>query len=113
MTEPGPEATGAELAEYYDTHRDVSGFDEFHPLTAPNVRGITLSIRFSPEEIAKVREAAEASGMKPTAYIRQAALVAANEVPTLDRQRLAQQIRALERDLDDLRRLAHPEKLAS
>jgi hypothetical protein len=104
MTEPGPEATEAELADYYDRHRDLSAWGPPQPKQAPARLDATISVRFSADELATVRARAEAAGLKPTTYIRRLVL-AADDAP-LDRMRLARTVDALTRDLDDLRRMA-------
>jgi len=103
MTEPGPDATDAELAEYYDQHRDVTGWSEPQP-ALPGRLDLTISVRFSPAEIAAVRARAEAAGLKPTTYIRRCALV--DEQAPIDRGRLSRVVQTLSRDLEDLRQAA-------
>ncbi len=104
MTEPGTAATDAELADYYDQHRDHPGWSEPQPAAKPQRLDVTISVRFTPAEIATIRTRAEAGGLKPTAYIRQCALNA--EQPPIDRTQLSRTVAALSRDLDDLRRTA-------
>jgi predicted DNA binding CopG/RHH family protein len=104
MTEPGTEATDAELADYYDRHRDLTTWGEPEPKRAAGRLDVTISVRFSADELAAVRARAEAAGLKPTTYIRRLVLTA-DEAP-LDRTRLARTVDALTRDLDDLRRMA-------
>lgn len=104
MTEPGPEATDAELADYYDSHRDLTTWGPPEPRNASTRLDVTISVRFSADELAAVRASAEAAGLKTTTYIRQLVL-AADQAP-LDRMRLAKTVDALTRDLDDLRRMA-------
>ena len=103
MTEPGPGATDAELAEYYDQHREVTGWSEPQP-TPPGRLDVTISVRFAPTEIAAIRARAEAAGLKPTTYIRRSALV--DEQPPIDRKHLSRVVEALSRDLDNLRQAA-------
>ena len=38
MTEPGPASTDAELAEYYDRHRDLTDWSEPLPMPKPGGR---------------------------------------------------------------------------
>lgn len=104
MTEPGPRATDAELADYYDRHRDLTDWSEPQPVQKPERLDVTISVRFTPAEIATIRTRAEAAGLKPTAYIRRCAL--ANERPPIDRGQLSRTVAALTRDLEDLRRAA-------
>lgn len=102
MSEPGAHATDAELAEFYDGHRDTGSWNE--PTAAPRERlDVTIPVRFTPAEIAAVRSRAEAAGLKPTAYIRRLAL--AEENPPLDRAQLSRLVEVLSRDLDDLRQV--------
>ncbi|MDP9397234.1 MAG: hypothetical protein M3P96_05145 [Actinomycetota bacterium] len=104
MSEPGPQATDAELAAYYDEHRGTAPWGDRRPLPAGKAAGrldVTLSVRFSAAEIAAIRARAEAAGMKPTAYIRRCAL--ADQQPPLDRSRLSRLVETLSRDLEDLR----------
>lgn len=103
MTEPGPNATDAELAAYYDQHREGDWGD---PEAAPRSERleVTISVRFTRGEVAAIRARAAAAGLKPTAYIRRCALEV--EEPPIDRDRLTQSVAALSRDLDDLRRAA-------
>ncbi|GAA3968283.1 DUF1778 domain-containing protein [Thermobifida alba] len=102
----------AQLAEYYDTHRDLADFEggeEVAVTRKPERTGrcITLSIRLSDSEMRMLEEAAKRAGMKVTAFVRQAALVAADDSGTvLNRDQLLRAIRSLERDLDAVRRVA-------
>lgn len=104
MTEPGPEATDAELADYYDRHRDLPDWGEPQPLQQPQRLEVTISVRFTPAEIATLRARAAAAGLKPTTYIRRCAL--ATEQAPIDRAQLSRTVAALTRDLEDLRRAA-------
>jgi hypothetical protein len=104
MTEPGPDATDAELAEHYDQHRDYLSWSEPQSIHKPQRLDVTISVRFTPAEIATIRTRAEAAGLKPTAYIRRCALAA--EQPPIDRAQLSRTLAALSRDLDELRRAA-------
>ncbi len=104
MTEPGTAATDVALADYYDQHRDHPGWGEPRPAAKPQRLDVTISVRFTPAEIATIRTRAEAGGLKPTAYIRQCALNA--EQPPIARTQLSRTVAALSRDLDDLRRTA-------
>jgi len=83
MTEPNSDVTDAELADYYDQHRDLTDWSEPQPVQRPERLDVTISVRFSPAEIAAIRARAEAAGLKPTAYIRRCPL--ADEQPPIDR----------------------------
>ena len=76
-------ATDAELADYYDRHRSLNDWSQPQPLQRPERLDVTISVRFTPAEIATIRARAEAADIKPTAYIRRCAL--ANEQPPIDR----------------------------
>ena len=104
MTKPDPAPTDAELADYYDEHRDLTGWEEPQPITKPARLDVTISVRFTLAEIATIRAHAEAAGIKPTTYIRRCAL--ADEQPPIDRTALSRTVAALSRDLEDLRRAA-------
>ncbi|RBY78118.1 hypothetical protein DQ238_13000 [Geodermatophilus sp. TF02-6] len=105
MTEPGTDATDAELAEYYEAHHADEQWGEPTPLPADRTSArldVTISVRFTAAEIAAIRARAEAAGLKPTTYIRRCAL--ADERPPLDRGQLSRLVDNLSRDLDDLRK---------
>lgn len=98
--------TEAELAEHYDRTHDVSGFDLEHPEPITPARGrldVTISVRFSPEEIDLLRTEAERAGMKVTAFIRTLALQHASG-PVLDRAELRRQLAAVSEELRALER---------
>lgn len=101
MSEPGPNTTDAELAEYYDEHRDQTPWAQPRPVSSDRL-DVTISVRFTAAEIATIRARAEVAGVKPTAYIRRLAL--AGEEPALDRGQVSRLVDILSRDLDDLRR---------
>lgn len=103
MTDPGPGATDAELADYYEQHRDAD-WREPEPLQRSERLDVTISVRFTRAEVAAIRSRADAAGLKPTAYIRRCA-TDAEELP-IDRGRLTRSVAALSRDLEDLRRAA-------
>lgn len=66
----------AELAgQLYAERHDESAWGAWTAVESGRL-DVTLSVRFSREEIAAVRAAAEAAGMKPTTFIREAALAA-------------------------------------
>lgn len=89
--------TEAELAEYYDRTRDLSEFNEDDTVPVEVRRNVTISVRFSDEEIAQLRREADEQGVKVTAYIRDAAL---NAATPLDRS-------ALRKASADIERIAH------
>jgi hypothetical protein len=74
VTEPGTEATDAELADYYDRHRDLSAWGEPKPSPAAGRLDVTITVRFTADEMATVRTRAEVAGLTPTAYIRRLVL---------------------------------------
>ncbi|MGC0145030.1 plasmid mobilization protein [Pseudactinotalea sp. Z1732] len=81
-------------AEYYNETRDLSGFDEENPVNVTSTRSVTISVRFSEEEITQVRSQAEEAGLKVTSFIRAASLEATSPV---DRAELVELARDLER----------------
>jgi len=82
----------AELADYYNETEDLAGFgDDSVPVTVK--RSVTISVRFSDDEIAALRERADAAGVKVTSFIRAAALEATSPV---DRAALSELARGLE-----------------
>lgn len=85
--------TEAELAEYYNRTQDASDFDEGEEVPITVRRNVTISVRFSVEEIAELRARAEQAGVKVTSFIRAAALEATNPV---DRVALGELARDLE-----------------
>lgn len=104
MSEPGHNATDAELADYYDRHRKGGDWGEPELMGRPERLEVTISVRFTRAEVAAIRVRAEEAGLKPTSYIRRCALEA--EEPPIDRGKLSQSVAALSRDLEDLRRAA-------
>lgn len=92
----------AALADLYDQTHDVSEFDESAAYPAEVRRNVTISVRFSEEEIAALRREAEAAGIKVTAYIRAAALQAGAPV---DRVQLQAALRAASEDVARAERL--------
>lgn len=68
-------ARPAERVEYYQARRDnTDEWDVPEPISKPARLDVTISVRFTAEEIAAVRERARGAGMKPTTLIRQAVL---------------------------------------
>jgi hypothetical protein len=59
---------------------DVSEFDLEHPESLTVRRNVTISVRFSDEEISELRARAERAGVKVTSFIRAAALEATSPV---------------------------------
>ncbi len=68
-------------------------------ISRPARLDVTISVRFTPEEISGVRERARDAGMRPTAFIRQAALDV--DVP-LNRGLLAKTFDRLRSDVEQL-----------
>ena len=90
MTEAMSEA---ELAAYYNETEDLTEFDLEQPERVTVRRAVTISVRFSDDEIAALRERADAAGVKVTSFIRAAALEATSPV---DRAALSELARGLE-----------------
>jgi hypothetical protein len=89
----------AELAEHYYAHRDsVAGEEEVEVRFAERLVSV-VSVRFTPSELAELERAAEAGGLKLSAYIRQAALSTASVVD-LDQAR--RELRRLQNVVSDL-----------
>jgi hypothetical protein len=78
--------TEAEEAEWWYEHRDQADDAFPGPEVAVEVRrNVTISVRFSDEEIEKLRARADDAGVKVTALIRAAALRhAGDEVALLE-----------------------------
>lgn len=96
--------TDAELAEYHFEHRqDESEWGPVEPIEVPARLDVTISVRFSGEELAAVRAAASAAGLKPTAFIRDAALAALSSGPPVSRRAAQRIAKALERNDSALR----------
>ena len=73
MSKSGQTTDEAEFAREYQNSRDLSAFEtDAEPVEVR--RNVTISVRFSDDEIAQLRAMAEQTGMKVTAYIRTAAL---------------------------------------
>lgn len=64
----------ADLAEEYNQTHDISGFDEGAAEPVEVRRNVTISVRFSEDEIAELRRRADELGVRVTALIRTAAL---------------------------------------
>lgn len=94
--------TEAELADYYDQTHDLSEFEGGEEFPVEVRRNVTISVRFSEEEMALLRTRAEAVGEKVTAYIRAAAL---QQASPLDRRRLLQALKDASADVAKAERL--------
>lgn len=90
--------TEAELADYYNRTEDLSEFGDPEPVEFR--RSVTISVRFSQDEIEELRRRADAAGLKVTALIRSLAL--ATERP-IDRDAVSRLASQLERDAHTLR----------
>jgi len=81
-----------EDAEYYQAHKDEEEEREVEaePLPRPERRRLAsmVSVRFSPEEVHRVRAAAEALEMSLSGFVRQAALEAASPGAPSEQRRL-------------------------
>ncbi|WP_286930762.1 plasmid mobilization protein [Aeromicrobium sp. UBA7512] len=88
----GKKSTNQELAEHYNETGDLSGFDETKAEPVAVRRAVTISVRFSDEEIAQLRERADQAGVKVTSFIRAAALEAASPVDLTVLSRLARDL---------------------
>lgn len=91
--------TEEQLAEHYDNSQDTTDFDHGTEVRLKVKRDVTISVRFSEEEISALRDRAERSGMKVTAFIRAAALEVTNPV---DRTALDALVQELERRTHDV-----------
>ena len=89
----------SELADYYNRTRDASDFEggEEEPITVK--RNVTISVRFSPEELGDLRARAADAGVKVTSFIRAAALEATRPV---DRAALGELAKELEQRAHDV-----------
>jgi Mobilization protein NikA len=100
MTESMSEA---EVADYYNQTEDLSEFDLENPEPVTVRRAVTISVRFSEEEITELRARAEQAGVKVTSFIRAAALDASSPV---DRAQLSELARDLEERAHQVAQLA-------
>ena len=82
--------TEAEVAEYYNRTEDLSEFGDAEPVEIR--RSITISVRFSQDEIDELRQRAGAADLKVTAFIRSAALAAGRPIDRDVVTRLATQV---------------------
>lgn len=83
----------AELAAHYNRTQDTSDFEGGEEVPITVKRNVTISVRFSPEEIEELRARAQEAGVKVTSFIRAAALEATSPV---DRAALGELARDLE-----------------
>lgn len=102
MTKSTRAMTEAELAQQYDETRDLSDFEGGAEEPVEVRRNVTISVRFSDEEMATLRDRAEDAGEKVTAYIRAAAL---QQAAPLDRARLRKAFEDLSADVARAERL--------
>lgn len=102
MTESPRNVDAAVAAAYERDGIDLADWHEPEPVQKPPRLDVTLSVRFSADEIAAVRQRAAQAGLKPTTYIRRCALAAMR--PPLERERLTRAVDAIAKELDDLRR---------
>lgn len=102
MSDQTRDMTEAELASYYDRTHDLSEFEGGDEFPVEIRRNVTISVRFSEEEIALLRARAEEAGEKVTAYIRAAAL---QQAAPLDRARLRKAFEDLSADVARAERL--------
>jgi hypothetical protein len=91
-TEPTDRMTKAELAAHFGVE-DPAAWGDPEPIEKPERLDVTISVRFTSEEIAALRRRAEAASMKLTTFIRRAALAA--DAPPLDRTALRGALRAV------------------
>ncbi len=96
MSESTEVTAEAELAKHYERTRNLSGFEGGSAEPVEVRRSVTISVRFSDEEIALLRDRAEAMGAKVTAYIRTAAL---QQAAPLDRLQLIAVLEAASADV--------------
>lgn len=82
----------ADLADFYNETADVSEFEDDSQAVGVR-RNVTISVRFSEDEIAELRRRADESGMKVTALIRAAALDVGR--PPLNREAVIEAAAAL------------------
>lgn len=93
---------GGELISEFENMSEINDADWGEPIPVTVRRNVTISVRFSADEIDTIRENADAAGMKVTAYIRQAALTGGE---TIDRDKVARAVATVSDDLDRVRRL--------
>lgn len=99
------EMTDAELADYYNRTQDVSEFEGGEVIVPPatkETRNLTISVRFSPTEMADLEAQAAAAGMPLTTYIRRTAL--ASKEPPIDRDEVLDLLTLLRRKVEPAKR---------
>ena len=84
----------AELAGRYNETEDLTEFDDENAVPVRVKRSVTISVRFSDDEIAVLRARADEAGVKVTSFIRAAAMEASSPV---DRVTLGELARDLEK----------------
>ena len=89
----------AELADYYNRTRDTSDFEGGEEVPITVKRNVTISVRFSPEELEDLRRRADEAGVKVTSFIRAAALEATSPV---DRATLGELARDLQKQAHEV-----------
>ena len=90
--------TEADIARHYDETHDTSGFGEPEPVQVR--RNVTISVRFTADELDALRRRADAAEMKVTAFIRAAALEADRP---LDRAAVARMAAEAEHQVHQIR----------
>lgn len=99
---PVSEMSEAELAEYYYAHRhDPDMVGEQVDYMPP--RAARVAVRLSFDEERRVRQAAQAAGMTVSAFLRQAALDAADSGRVIDIDRLRRDVDEARSHIDDAR----------
>lgn len=95
----------AELADYYNRTQDASDFEGGEEVPITVKRNVTISVRFSPEELEDLRARAADAGVKVTSFIRAAALEATSPV---DRAALGELAKELEQRAHDVATMLGP-----
>lgn len=95
--------TDADLADYYNSTKNLSEFDGGEVVGSaaqaqPETRSVTISVRFSPSELAEVEKLAHSAGMRLTTFIRTAAL--AVEEPPVDRVKVLDLLSTLRQSVE-------------
>jgi len=65
--------------QYFDRRHDEDEWGEPEPIDKAARLTMTLSVRFTAEELEAVRATADRLGMKPTGFVRQATVDAVSE----------------------------------
>ncbi|WP_173079624.1 hypothetical protein [Phytohabitans rumicis] len=96
----------ARMADEAYTHRhEVDQLEQVEVDVDQDVRSV-VSVRFNRGELGPIDTAARAAGVPLSTYIRNAALRAATGAPTVDAAGVRKALDALQRELDEVRRLA-------